>query len=221
MVAWIESVPQPGLVVIDTFQRVRPPTPGRNQYAEDYQDLIPLHDIATIRGVAVVLVHHHRKQEDAADWIDALSGSTGLTAAVDTIMALFRERGTHDATLKVAGRDLEEQELALAFDKGRWSLLDDAATFRMETTRRRIIEVLEDIGPSKPKDISTYLDDVSHNNVRQTLGRMKNDGEVGQDAKGTYQLPENMSLLSQRHSEVDASDTVTDVTRSTTGERGT
>ena len=54
-----------------------------------------------------------------------VSGSTGLTGAADTVMVLKKEPNRADAILYLRGRDIEEAELALAFDKqtGCWSLI--------------------------------------------------------------------------------------------------
>ena len=57
-----------------------------------------------------------------------ISGTLGLSGATDTALILRRQLTSADGTLFVAGRDIEENEGALAFDPetGRWTLLGDA-----------------------------------------------------------------------------------------------
>ena len=189
--SWREQVLNPGLVIFDTYQRVRPPTRGVSVYAEDYADLVALHAWATDNDIAVMLVHHHRKADAPDDWIDALSGSTGMTGCVDTIAALFRERGRHDATLRVVGRDIDhEPELALKFASGQWTYLGDAAEYRMETTRARIASVIQREGSAMtPTDVHKSVADVAYDNVKKTMARMAKDGELTTESRGLYRLP--------------------------------
>lgn len=63
--------------------------------------------LADEQSVAIVLVHHQRKMA-AEDPLDTVSGTTGLTGAVDTVLVLTRDgNGT---TLHGRGRDIEEVE---------------------------------------------------------------------------------------------------------------
>jgi hypothetical protein len=72
------------------------------------------------------VVHHDRKAE-ADDPFDTVSGSLGLTGAADTILILKRQTG--GVTLYARGRDIEERETALHFEKTtcRWSILGEAS----------------------------------------------------------------------------------------------
>ena len=90
--------------------------------------------------------------------------------------------------LHVTGRDLEDQELALSFDKdsGRWTILGDAAEHRKSETRRRIFDL---VAQSKdgvtPKEIASDLG-LKGDLVRQTLRRMLKDGTVRCGPNGRY-----------------------------------
>ena len=46
----------------------------------------------------------------AADPLDEVNSSIGLTGGVDGVMILKRERTRADATIFVAGRDVEEEK---------------------------------------------------------------------------------------------------------------
>ena len=114
---WLEANPGARLVVMDTLKKIRPRTSGnRSVYDVDYEALDPLLPLAAERNVAIVVVHHTRKLA-AADPLDEISGSTGLSGGVDGALILRRDRGRADAYLHVTGRDIEEeQELVLRWD---------------------------------------------------------------------------------------------------------
>jgi hypothetical protein len=82
--AWIASVLDPRLIVIDTLAMVKTPrTKNDNAYDADYNAVLALRAFASEHHVAVVLVHHLRKA-DSDDAFDTVSGTLGLTGAPDT-----------------------------------------------------------------------------------------------------------------------------------------
>jgi hypothetical protein len=115
------------LVVIDTLQKVRSLT-NDNAYAADYHDVGLLKAIADRHSIAVLLVHHLRKQNDA-DPMNMVSGTTGITGAVDNSFVLLEsKRGSGRAVLYCTGRDIEYREIELARDKVShgWQLESDS-----------------------------------------------------------------------------------------------
>jgi hypothetical protein len=113
--AWAKSVSDPRLIILDTFAKVRSPK-GREEsvYEADYRQAGALKKLADKIGVAIVVVHHTRKM-DADDPLDAVSGSTGLTGAADTILVMKRESA--GVVMYGRGRDIEEIEVAMEFQK--------------------------------------------------------------------------------------------------------
>ena len=105
--AWLGEHPEARLVAVDTLAKIRPRTRGQNVYQDDYAALEELLPLAAEHEVAIVVVHHTRKMA-AADPLDEISGSTGLTGGVDGVLVLKRDRGKADAVLHVDGRDIEE-----------------------------------------------------------------------------------------------------------------
>ena len=107
------------LVIVDTWVKVSPQSQRHphSQYESEYEALAPLKTLADTYRVSILAVHHLRKMA-AADVLDEITGSTGLTGVVDGALILKRERGQSDATLFVTGRDTEqEQQFALTFDQ--------------------------------------------------------------------------------------------------------
>lgn len=112
---FIKEHPDTVFIAIDTLQKIRNTDAKSNQYASDYNDLTFLKEIANKNHIAILLVHHLRKQRDD-DPLNMLSGSTGLSGAVDTVFILSRPKRTDNlATLYCSGRDIETVEIPLEF----------------------------------------------------------------------------------------------------------
>lgn len=112
---FIQEHPDTVFIAIDTLQKIRNIDSKSNPYANDYNDLAFLKEIADKNHIAILLVHHLRKQRDD-DPLNMLSGSTGLSGAVDTVFILSRPKRTDNlATLYCSGRDIETVEIPLEF----------------------------------------------------------------------------------------------------------
>ena len=104
--------PDTSLVIIDTLQMVRS-AKRDNTYANDYSDLSALKKIADAHSLAILLIHHLRK-ENADDVFKRISGTTAISGAVDSSFTLVENgRGSGQATLYCIGRDIEYRELSL------------------------------------------------------------------------------------------------------------
>ena len=104
--------PGTSLVIIDTLQMIRGTTYD-NTYANDYRDLSALKKLADAHGIAILLIHHLRK-EKADDVFNRISGTTAISGAVDASFTLVEEqRGSGRARLSCIGRDIEYRELEL------------------------------------------------------------------------------------------------------------
>lgn len=122
--------PTTKLVVIDTLQRVRAAGGDGNLYANDYQDIGLLKQLADKRHIAILLIHHLRKLHDD-DPMNMISGSTGLSGAADSAFVLQKNaRSANAATLHCTGRDIPDRTLKLELgeDDHVWKLLSDSKT---------------------------------------------------------------------------------------------
>lgn len=112
------------VIVLDVFQRVRSvkTSQGKNTYADDYTALAGLQRWANKRGICLVVLHHNRKAT-SDDAFDSVSGSTGMTGAVDMVLVLRGGRGEPEAGLYVAGRDvIEDRDYSLVREDGLWRI---------------------------------------------------------------------------------------------------
>ena len=122
--------PDTKLVVIDTLQRVRGAGSDSNLYANDYQDIGILKQLADRRHIAILLIHHLRKLHDD-DPMNMISGSTGLSGAADSTFVLQKNsRLANIASLHCTGRDIPDRTLKLEFGEEDhvWKLLEDSKT---------------------------------------------------------------------------------------------
>ena len=122
--------PATKLVVIDTLQRVRSAGGDSNLYANDYQDVGLLKQLADKQHIAILLIHHLRKLHDD-DPMNMISGSTGLSGAADSTFVFQKNsRLANVASLHCTGRDIPDRTLKLEFgvEDHVWKLLEDSKT---------------------------------------------------------------------------------------------
>ncbi|WP_317336371.1 AAA family ATPase [Dysosmobacter welbionis] len=138
--AFLTEHPDTVLVIIDTLQMIRPIHDAT--YANDYRDLSVLKRLADKHGIAILLIHHLRK-EKAEDVFHRISGTTAISGAVDSSFTLVEERrGSGRAKLTCIGRDIEYRELELERNADNvWELLSDSRT-QPELLEDRIVVLL-------------------------------------------------------------------------------
>lgn len=188
---YLKTHPTVRLVVIDTWAKIAPPSGERRntQYEGDYQSLTPLKHLADTYRVSILAVHHLRKT-GSPDVLDEITGSTGLTGAVDGMLILKRERGQAEASLFVTGRDIEhEQQLALTFDNttAQWRLGGNVEEAGCTRARQEILALLREQQPDgmTPREIATVLKKNYHT-TRSLLRKMEESGEVGRTNDGRF-----------------------------------
>ncbi|MFI3249828.1 MAG: hypothetical protein R3Y07_02560 [Eubacteriales bacterium] len=109
---FVTEQPNTNLIIIDTLQMIRGST-SDNSYACDYGDLVPLKELAYRFKLAIVLIHHLKKQPES-DKFNEISGTTGLQGVVDGMYVLSQSRKLNEgATLHCIGRDFARRELEL------------------------------------------------------------------------------------------------------------
>lgn len=115
--------PNTRLIVIDTLQRIRENSSSSYSYAADYDEIKPFKEFTDIHNVALLLVHHTRKNTESTNALDQISGTNGLLGAADGGFILYRKDG--QVLLEQTGRDLPSQRYVLRFDTAAclWNLL--------------------------------------------------------------------------------------------------
>ena len=176
------------LVVLDTLSRAL----GRADQS-DLADMTilmgDLQQLALERDIAILVVDHHRKSAGfVGDPIDDIMGSTAKAAVADAALGLFKEQGKAGATLKVTGRDLEQQELALSWDTVTccWQNEGTVEDVALRGRKSQVLDVLRDADSLTLTQIAglTTLDkgNLSHIlNDLVTAGRVERLTKNGRD----------------------------------------
>jgi hypothetical protein len=194
---WLKLHPDCRLVVVDTFAKVIQKQRGQQHlYLDDYAAVGPLKQIADEHRISIMAVHHLRKSEATNDALDEVSGSTGLTGAADSVLILKRSRGRSEAELLVVGRDMEDAEYALDFDKATctWQLLGSADDYRKSEARGEIIDLLREEGKLGPAAVASALGRTPVA-VRVLMRRMAEQGDLQQHGRGIYSIVGEATVL--------------------------
>ena len=197
---WCRSVADPVMVVIDTLEKFRPIQNGKsNAYSADYAAVTGLQKIAGTHRIAVVINHHVRKME-ADDPFDTVSGTLGLTGAADTIIVLKRHAGA--VTLHARGRDIEEVETALQFERAtcRWTILGTASEVYVSNERAAVLSALVGAGSEglAVSEIMAATGSKSRGAMDVLLFQMKKEGAVQRLKRGVYAIPQDATKIAKK-----------------------
>lgn len=121
----MELYPRIKLIIIDSGGAAK----TESAYSADYREMGEFKKFAEKHGLCILLVHHMRKQMDDADIYNRINGSMGIMGAADTILMLSRKkRDDENTTLILTGRDVEDKELVVCFDKTnfQWQVIGTA-----------------------------------------------------------------------------------------------
>lgn len=186
------------LVILDTLGKVKPPRASyEDSYQTDYRIGSRLKEtIDSSPGSTLLVVHHSRKAE-SADFVDNVSGTQGIAGSADFVLVLSRRRHEDEAVLAVTGRDIAECEYGLTADGGLWSLdgstLSEAA-HSVERRREqkllgdRALEVLGLVaqrGETRAGDIAEKLG-IDQHQARTYLSRLADSGRIQKVGRGVY-----------------------------------
>jgi hypothetical protein len=186
---------RPRLLVIDTLAKVRP-SMGRNSnlYESDYGAVAPLTTLANKYRCCIMVVTHNRKGKSDSDALEQISGSLGLSGAVDGALIIDGVRSDKQYKLSLVGRDIpNDDELAISRQvNGEWVILGEAKCVFASAERREIMELLKlNQQGLKPKQISEILGKKA-NNVRKLLISMAADQQITNN-DGIYRSIDNSS----------------------------
>lgn len=166
---FLREHPDTVLVIIDTLQMIRGGGYD-NTYANDYRDLSVLKKIADAHSIAILLIHHLRK-EKADDVFSRISGTTAISGAVDSSFTLVEEqRGSGRARLSCVGRDIEYRELELRRNSDNvWELVSDSED-QARLPENQIVVLLSDLMYCRTELIGTPT---------ELAGKIDPDGSAG------------------------------------------
>jgi len=171
---FVEEHPNCVLIIIDTLQMIRGSATD-NSYASDYSDLSVLKNIADELGIAILLIHHLRKENDN-DPFNRISGTTGIQGAADSNFILSEDvRGSGQAKLYCVGRDIEYREICLKRNEENiWEAVSDSFQNK-DVLLQDIVLLISDFMKDKdsyngsPTELSTLLSVQSGDQISSRL----------------------------------------------------
>ena len=153
--SFVKKHPDTGLIIIDTLKRVRESGGVDYSYSSDYDIVAKLKDIADSCHVAMVIVHHTRKQK-AEDIYEMICGTNGLLGAADGAFLLSKEKRTsNEAALHIVGRDQPDQQIRL--ERNPQTLAWEFVEAETELWKEPPDPLLEKIAQALPEDGSRWV----------------------------------------------------------------
>ena len=194
---WLDKDPTIRLVIIDVLAQWREPVDPRTPvYSSDYDALKQIQRIAQRRNITIIVVHHTNKTKIGKDDnpFDKISGSTGISGAVDAMWLLTRDPESEYASiLRMTDRNIAGVDrVDLAWDDMLGSHVVDPKSKVLAATgpeRRAIYDVIKanNTYPLQPKEIAT-LAKREESIVKKHLRRLVEDKLIRRVGYGRYEV---------------------------------
>ena len=196
---WIQSKPNPRLVVIDTLARLKPRQSknGGTAYDQDNLLLNAIQKLAVQNNLTVLFVTHLSKASQDYSF-DKIQGSVGIQGMTDFMWMLDRGDGNDKkASLIGRGRDILDFEYALKWNDSDMSyewegnLVEITKNENRQDIVNAMREISKEIKEIRPRDVCKHYG-VSANSkegrrLARTMQRMADQYELIKGSKyGTY-----------------------------------
>lgn len=197
---FLDTFPKTRMIVIDTYAHFREQSNNRDVYQRDVDQMMPLTLLASRREILVLVVHHEKKglaSQESGDFMEDISGTSGITGAVDGIMSIKGKRGATEHNeqrkLLLSGRDIPRDfDIDMAFDAERGGWLPAAR----QDVQAQILALLAVHPFISQQEFKTLLSNTSPSMISKTLIQLKYEGLVHQGKYG-YALPRMKGELLQ------------------------
>lgn len=164
----LKCMPRPKLLVLDTLTLSIKHKENR-KYDDWCRDLECWNRLAAEFNVTVLTVHHHRKDGTGEGWNDFI-GSQGIIASHDTLMSLTRVSGDYNSlTLKVGGKDVQDQELRMEKDGFKYSIVGLEKEEALGSAQQKVYAFISEQGKATWTDVKNYMGYDDTNKSRATV----------------------------------------------------
>jgi hypothetical protein len=184
------------LVVIDTLAKIVSAEKNRDVVRSEYTEIDRIRQLVEKHHCGVLLVCHTRKAE--ADYsVDAVLGTTGLTAAADCVLVIKRD-GRGGLVLSMTGRDIEAVDYAVDFQDGRWNVRGEAGDTEASEAQQQVLDVFQREGTGSTLTVEqiTRLTGRPLPATHVLLHRMVKSGLLTRAGRGKYRA--SVSLYTER-----------------------
>lgn len=146
-------------IFIDTMQLILPRITKPRDYESWVHDLRPWAELSNNKSVAILMVHHTRKENNQADYnpYQSILGSQGIIASFDTVMIMSKSKDGKGATLNITGKDVAETEYRLDKKDYGWKINGLEVEASLGETQDRVHGFIKSNFGSSRKDIKKNL----------------------------------------------------------------
>ena len=206
---WIDEVPNPRLIVIDTLAKVKQRSSKKSGTAYDHDNemLRDIQKLAIKNGICILFVSHLSKASRDYSW-DRIQGSVGMQGITDTMWMLDRGDVSGQASLIGRGRDIMDFEYSLMWNPDTWRYAYSGQLHEVNTfeNRQEIIVAIRELekGGIKeftPKDVCNHYaiapNTKESRRLQKNMLRMKDQQSLVQGSKyGTYKIAPRLTTES-------------------------
>lgn len=174
-------------VCIDTISRAITAKVKQSAIEDTTEVFSALQNLALDKDCPIVLIDHFKKpHKDAGDVIDDVSGSTGKTGVADTTIGIFRVRHQSQAQLKVTGRDIEEKDLTVEFQKDdcTWNMIGNTQDVIDDRAGNKLLDAIIELGDKATSKNLEEKTKWSKGYVSKLLTKLENEGFIIRGGKG-------------------------------------
>jgi hypothetical protein len=173
---YLKENPSIRFIIVDTLVKFFPAV-DFNDYSGMTNALTPLKCIADDLDIGIMIITHTKKggntKDTGSDWLDQTLGSKAINATADQTLTLKRARSEGRAYLNVTGRDVEEQELVLAFDRDcQWTVEGNKSEVLESDTRQLIYDWLKENGANGPAAVYKGLRKEGYTGTQSTIQKI-------------------------------------------------
>jgi hypothetical protein len=191
---FLDMYPKTKLIIIDTYAHFREQSNNRDVYQRDYDQMMPITKMCAKREVCCIVVHHEKKglaSQESGDFMEDVSGTTGITGAVDGVISIKGKRGmqedNEERVILLSGRDIPHDiALDMKFDAERGGWLPAAR----QDVRNSILMLLARHPFMTQQEFVSVLPSVSRSRISQVLTTMKFENLIVQGRMG-FHLPKD------------------------------
>lgn len=177
------------LIIIDTLGRsiADKSRKDKDMYRADYEISSKLQEMAIRNNICLLLLHHTKKGSEE-NVFDEISGTTGLTGAMDTMMVLKKK--SNKCTLHITGRDVQEADYEVEFSENTftWNVIDKKDENKLTTERQEIVDLLKKYEREMKTGEIAQLLGKEKSNVSKMLKKLVDDGVFTSPKYGTYEI---------------------------------
>jgi len=184
-----ETIDNLRLIVVDTLQCIRGQYNNRDggAYGYDYKEMNKLKSFAKKHNLAIQLIHHTSKMDNPNDPFFSISGTRGLTGALDLMMVIKKEKAADkQAKLYMRGRDVDSDAFVIEMDNCKWKKVgtleemqerDALIQYRDNPATRAINRILEESGQWRGR-MTELIEFAEGNGIHINLSPQKLSKEI-------------------------------------------